>query len=136
MEENIWMIGSLVEDKLQYTKCRRFNYQRHLFLTLWGIYEDNHFTLLYIDKLQQIAGRCRNQEGLLSETIIYSTKTPNYSISIPSVEKKVMRDACHLITLYDEIIYAHKNFPELFTENTDITKDDILKQSKKKLLGY
>lgn len=56
-------------------------------------------SLLSIDKFQQIAGRCRHEEGLISETIIYSTHRTN-DASIPSIEdvkQEVLNDADVLV---------------------------------------
>lgn len=53
------------------------------------------FTLLSIERLTQIVGRCRT--GALSETIIYETKLLNSSDTLDSYREKLLRKA-HLFT--------------------------------------
>lgn len=55
------------------------------------------YTILSTDKLQQIAGRCRHPEGLLSETIIYTTKNNNNEMPT-NLQEKVLEDAEALST--------------------------------------
>ncbi|NDW11135.1 hypothetical protein [Dysgonomonas sp. 520] len=45
----------------------------HLISVAEGLYYQLH-TLLSEDKLEQIAGRCRHEEGLISETVIYHSR--------------------------------------------------------------
>lgn len=49
-------------------------------------------TILSTDKLQQIAGRCRHPRGLLSETIIYTTKSINNE-DLTGLHEQVLKDA-------------------------------------------
>lgn len=67
------------------------------------------YTILSTDKLQQIAGRCRHPEGLLSEAIIYTTKNNN---EIPTdLQEQVLKDAEALATfgnLYSKLFKFRK----------------------------
>lgn len=77
-------------------------------------------TVLSIDKLQQIAGRCRSSEGLLSETIIYSTKESTNNLNPNDVCNEALIDAKQLIhfgKLYSTLKYK---FP-----TTDIFRNEI-----------
>ena len=77
-------------------------------------------TVLSVDKLQQIAGRCRSSEGLLSETIIYSTKESTNNLNPNDVCNEALIDAKQLIhfgKLYSTLKYK---FP-----TTDIFRNEI-----------
>ena len=50
-------------------------------------------SLLSVDKLQQIAGRCRHQEGLLTEDVIYSTKTLDFHPNGKALKAQMINDA-------------------------------------------
>ena len=65
------------------------------------------YTLLSIDRLTQIRGRCRHKEGLISETIYYSTKEDNKykfgDISKEEYRDRLLKKAGKIIQLYDAI---------------------------------
>lgn len=68
-------------------------------------------TLLSIDKLQQIAGRCRIPNGLLSEHIIYTSNDNVVPITNSnSIKEEVLADANKLIEYVESYSYIHKNF--------------------------
>ena len=50
-------------------------------------------SLLSVDKLQQIAGRCRHQEGLLTEDVIYSTKVLDIHLNEKALKTQMINDA-------------------------------------------
>lgn len=81
-------------------------------------------TVLSIDKLQQIAGRCRSSEGLLSETIIYTTKESSYNLNPNDVCLEALVDAqqlAHFGKLYSTLKYK---FPttDFFRNEFDTTE--------------
>lgn len=93
------------------------------------------FTLLSTDKLQQIAGRCRNEEGLLSETIVYNTvgeipRNPN--LDLDNIRKTACNDAQLLVDISQNIHLAKQRFPTLFYGNRDINNSDLVSYSSKK----
>ena len=65
------------------------------------------YTLLSIDRLTQIRGRCRHEDGLISETICYSTKEDNKykfgDISKEEYRDRLLKKADKIIQLYDAI---------------------------------
>lgn len=93
------------------------------------------YTILTTDKLQQIAGRCRHNDGVLSETIIYSTKVPIENFSPIEISKKVLNDA-EQMSLVGNIYPALKlKFPNvlLFRDNLDI--ENFITGSRKSYAG-
>lgn len=92
------------------------------------------FTLLTIDKLQQIAGRCRNKEGLLSETIVYNTigEIQNPYLDLNSIRKVICKDAQLLVDISQNIHISKHRFPTLFYGNRDINNSDLVSCSRKK----
>ena len=65
------------------------------------------YTLLSIDRLTQIRGRCRHEDGLISETICYSTKEDNEykfgDISKKEYRVRILKKADKIIQLYHAI---------------------------------
>lgn len=94
------------------------------------------WTLLSTDKLQQIAGRCRHKDGLLSETIIYNTisQTTN-SINYDELETNIINDANVLIDLSSSFNNAKQKFPKLIKTYNEIYLDEIVKSSAKSYFG-
>jgi len=99
------------------------------------------FTLLSEDKLLQIAGRCRNEEGLLSETIIYSSKARdsilvnNDYIDESELQKEIKEDAILLADCMNSIQKVEEKFPQLSNLRNDINLDEMLKGSEKSYFG-
>lgn len=73
---------------------------------------DIPYTLLSIDRLTQIRGRCRHEDGLISETIYYSTKEDNKykfgDISKEEYRDRLLKKADKIMQLY----HAIDNFVE------------------------
>lgn len=92
-------------------------------------------SLLSVDKFQQISGRCRDAEGLLSETIIYSTSTQRNSIpeNISIVKEHIMRDAIEVRNYANHMHYLHNNFPQLRIEA--LSSEEIINYTKKDYYG-
>lgn len=102
-----------------YLFCRH-RYFREVSPHLCYQFKKTH-TVLSTDKLQQIAGRCRDAEGLLSETIIYSTKAVLYDIDPNNIENQVLEDAQQLSifgTLYPIL-------QEKFTSNFYLFREEF-----------
>ncbi len=94
------------------------------------------WTLLSTDKLQQIAGRCRHKDGLLSETIIYNTiSSSSNSINYEELEAGIINDANILIDLSSSFNKAKQTFPKLIKTYNEIYLDEIIRSSAKSYLG-
>lgn len=98
---------------------------------------DFSHTLLSEDKLEQIAGRCRDSEGLLSETIIYKSrnKIDNKQLSTNSLRNlkdKIIKESKLLADFINTIPVLKNIYPEL-KENwlRRINMDDIVTNSLK-----
>lgn len=91
-------------------------------------------TLLSEDKLQQIAGRCRVIDGLLSETVIYNSKDAE-SIVIKEVHQQIIADTNLLVTYANSITQVKKRFPDIIKPYNDIEQKDIIKHSSKSYHG-
>ncbi|RHL11466.1 MULTISPECIES: hypothetical protein [Bacteroides] len=92
-------------------------------------------TALTTDKLQQIAGRCRHIDEVLSETIIYSTKTPSDDYNLTEISKQVLSDAEQMSLLGNLYPALKLKFPKvlLFRDNLDV--EDFIKGSRKSYYG-
>ena len=91
-------------------------------------------TLLSLDKFQQIAGRCRLPNGLLSETIIYTSNDNIVSItSSETIKEEVLRDAEKLIEYVDAYTYIYKNFRN--GDFTQMTINEFAEEMKKRYYG-
>ena len=94
------------------------------------------WTLLSTDKLQQIAGRCRHKDGLLSETIVYNTRKGNAnSINFEELERNIITDANVLIELSSFFDKAKQRFPKLIKTYNEIYLDEIVDSSARSYFG-
>lgn len=93
------------------------------------------FTLLSAEKLQQIAGRCRNEQGILSHTLIYNTYNSTITPDYPNIQNKLIDDANQLITLSDSMEKVSKTFPKLLQPFHRIFLDQFVKHSVKGYCG-
>lgn len=88
------------------------------------------WTLLSTDKLQQIAGRCRHKDGLLSETIIYNVfEKSAVSIDYKELKNDILNDAKVLIDLSKNLVKAKSIFPKLIKSYNEIYVNDIINAS-------
>lgn len=85
------------------------------------------FTLFSIEKLQQIAGRCRDNNGVLSETIIYNCRRRNKEIDIDLIKKQLIEDATDLSQLAVLLSKVYKKYPGLNEGSHGIINEDLLK---------
>ena len=90
------------------------------------------FTLLSPDKLQQIAGRCRLSNGLLSETIIYHVNE-DIQDNVPRnwIEPKIFSDVQNLLDLSVAIDKVKDSFPKVIRKYNEIFLDEIIDASAK-----
>lgn len=90
------------------------------------------FTLLSPDKLQQIAGRCRVDRGLLSETIIYSING-EIQDNVPRnwIKPKIFADVQLLLDLAHSIEKVKESFPKVIRKYNEIFLDEIIQSSAK-----
>lgn len=110
-----------------------FSERYHLVTVMDATYP---WTLLSTDKLQQIAGRCRHKDGLLSETIIYNTRSGNTnSINYEELEKNIITDANILIELSSLFGKAKQRFPKLIKTYNEIYLDEIVTSSARSYFG-
>lgn len=104
---------------------------------LISVCDCNHpFTLLSSDKLQQIAGRCRNVDGLISETII-SNFYPSNSIATDyfKLQEEILGDAVSLVNLSESFQKIRHIFPKLIKSYNDIYLSDLIENSAKSYMG-
>lgn len=94
------------------------------------------FTLLSPAKFQQIAGRCRNHEGLISETII-SNFTPNNSIEIDyaQLQNEILEDATSLVDLSKAFHKVKSTFPKMVKSYNEIYLNELIEDSAKSYMG-
>lgn len=90
------------------------------------------FTLLSPDKLQQIAGRCRAPEGLLSDTVIYNTNPSSSNVDMKFLSIQIVDDVKSLIDFYSLQIKVRNLFPNLIQNYNTISLQDIVENSSKK----
>lgn len=89
-------------------------------------------TLLLEDKLQQIAGRCRHPEGLLSETLIYSTSISSDTEPVPVTSVKTMLDdAVSLASFAKSVQQIKEKFPKAFPKYNPLTAEYVVNHSHK-----
>ena len=89
-------------------------------------------TLLSEDKLQQIAGRCRHPEGLLSETLIYSTSISSDTKPVPVTSVKTMLDdAVSLASFAKSVQQIKEKFPKAFPKYNPLTAEYVVNHSHK-----
>lgn len=87
------------------------------------------YTVLSIDKLQQIAGRCRSSEGLLSETIIYTTKENTNNLNPDDVCSEALADAQQL-THFGELYSTFKyKFPRISLFRNQFDSTEFIKEA-------
>ena len=85
------------------------------------------FTLFSVEKLQQIAGRCRDKNGVLSETIIYNYRTRNKELNIDIIQRNLIEDATDLSQLSALLSKVYQKYPILNEGSHGIINEDLLK---------
>lgn len=92
------------------------------------------YTILSTDKLQQIAGRCRHPEGLLSETIIYTTKNNNNEMPT-NLQEQVLEDAEALATFGNLYSKLKNKFPKSYYFTDELIEKDFIETTAKRYFG-
>ncbi len=92
-------------------------------------------TLLSTEKLQQIAGRCRNDEGLLSETLIYQTVGEEITIDYPKLRDEIIADANVIIELNSSMQQVKDKFPKMVKRYNEVFMEDMIAASAKSYCG-
>lgn len=105
------------------------------FHLITAINTDKSYTLLSTDKLQQIAGRCRHSEGLLSETIIYSTNSRNSFTDLHKIKTQVLDDAQMLVNFANSYPKLKEKFPRSYYFRDDFIAKDLIAETSKRYLG-
>lgn len=128
-EEITEYYSDIVEDKLPkritFMTCTYFvgvdiTERFHL---ITAINVSKSYTILSTDKLQQIAGRCRHPEGLLSETIIYTTKHID-NANLPGLPAQVLKDAEALATFGNLFPKLKSAFPNSYYFRDDFKEKE------------
>ena len=101
----------------------------HLICSQWTRHS---FTLLSTEKLQQIAGRCRIPNGILSETIIYNWNENTADIDLLKLEQSLVHKAYQLSNLDKILNEVRPNFPLLFNGVFGINRNNILDAAKQR----
>lgn len=93
-------------------------------------------SMLTIDRMTQIHGRCRKDDGILSETIIYNTigyvsimeSMESYTSSLLNKAKKVLK----VIESADDIMQGDYTLIDLFS----LVKEAIREKAQERIAGY
>lgn len=93
-------------------------------------------SMLTIDRMTQIHGRCRKDDGILSETIIYNTigyvsimeSMESYTSSLLNKAKKVLK----VIESADDIMQGDYTLTDLFS----LVKEAIKEKAQERIAGY
>lgn len=133
------IIGGKLSNKITFMTCTYFvgvDISERFHLISISDSDYSH-TLLSEDKLEQIAGRCRDSEGVLSETIIYKSrnKIDNKQFSTNSLRNlkdKIIKESKLLADFTNTIPVLKNIYPEL-NENwlRRINMDSIIINSLK-----
>ena len=129
--------NNMLSSQITFMTCNYFvgidiNEPFHLVCSQWTRHS---FTLLSTEKLQQIAGRCRIPNGILSETIIYDWNENTSDIDLLELEKSLIHKAFQLSNLDKILNEVRPNFPSLFNGVFGINRDNIL-DAAKQIYGY
>lgn len=93
------------------------------------------YTLLSTDKLQQIAGRCRHSEGVLSETIIYTTKNSINTEGLNDLPKQIIKDAEMIASFGNSYPVLKGLCPNSYYFKEDFIEKDFIESTSKRYLG-
>ena len=93
-------------------------------------------SMLTLDRMTQIHGRCRKDNGVLSETIIYNTlgyvsvmeSMDSYTVTLLNKAKKVLK----VIESADDIMQGDYTLTDLFS----LVKEAIREKAQERIAGY
>lgn len=96
-------------------------------------------SLLSEDKFIQILGRCRDKDGVFSESIIYNTKpvpegTKDVNLYLRELEEFLLDEANLLVDYRDNLMAVNKKYPKLMNSYI-LPVDEYIKKSMKSYLG-
>ncbi len=94
---------------------------------------EKYYTTLSIEKITQIAGRCRHSQGLISELIIYNTEAYNSIKNPEDYKREALVLAEDLSTLISQIDYLKDKYNELMGNQFLYVKDDIISKATVKI---
>lgn len=139
-ESNKDNAGEYYADITDGTLPSRIVFMTNIYFVGVDIYERFHlictadfaypFTLFSVEKLQQIAGRCRDKNGVLSETIIYNYRTRNKELNIDIIQRNLIEDATDLSQLSVLLSKVYQKYPKLNEGSHGIINADLLNVGK------
>lgn len=135
-ESNKDNAGEYYADITDGTLPSRIVFMTNIYFVGVDIYERFHlictaeiaypFTLFSVEKLQQIAGRCRDKNGVLSETIIYNCRARNKALNIEIIKQNLIEDATDLSQLSALLSKVYQKYPRLNEGSHGIINEDLL----------
>ena len=135
-ESNKDNAGEYYADITDGTLPSRIVFMTNIYFVGVDIYERFHlictaeiaypFTLFSVEKLQQIAGRCRDKNGVLSETIIYNCRARNKALNIEIIRQNLIEDATDLSQLSALLSKVYQKYPRLNEGSHGIINEDLL----------
>lgn len=135
-ESNKDNAGEYYADITDGTLPSRIVFMTNIYFVGVDIYERFHlictaeiaypFTLFSVEKLQQIAGRCRDKNGILSETIIYNCRARNKALNIEIIRQNLIEDATDLSQLSALLSKVYQKYPRLNEGSHGIINEDLL----------
>lgn len=136
-ESNKDNAGEYYADITNGTLPSRIVFMTNIYFVGVDIYERFHlictadiaypFTLFSVEKLQQIVGRCRDKNGVLSETIIYNYRTRNKELNIDIIQRNLIENATDLSHLSALLSKVYQKYPNLNEGSHGIINEDLLK---------
>lgn len=93
------------------------------------------YTVLSPDKMIQIRGRCRSNEGVLSETIVYNTKYERNPPDIAQIKRGYLEFARDMASYINGIDEMKKKYPQFNTSSFKNVKKAVSESAQIKLLS-
>ncbi len=95
---------------------------------------ERFYQILSIDKMTQIAGRCRLTNGLLSETIVFNTPNKSATLNCGNYKEELLNKAQKILNLYESADEISKNDNDL-TKLFSIVKKAIQEKANERIGG-
>lgn len=93
------------------------------------------YTMMSIEKLKQISGRCRHKDGLLSNLVIYNTNTETLNIDVDKELEELKSMAEEFIKFYCEVNSIITKYPTYVQEYISELKKSISENITGKVLN-
>lgn len=128
-------IGNLLPKRINFMTCTYFVgidiSERFNLISV--IDSKRQHTLLSTEKLKQIAGRCRSEQGVLSETIIYNTieKSQEECLDLKMIQQTLLEDSRVFCDYANNLAVVHERFPYLNSSISRLTKEELINASAK-----